>query len=85
MFSCRDATHLASARLDRPLTRRERLSLRFHLLICSACRLYTRQITTLSTLFQARAKSPELPTTDTLSPEAKAKIKTALNTEAHRP
>jgi predicted anti-sigma-YlaC factor YlaD len=85
MLSCRDATHLASARLDRPLTRRERFSLRFHLLICSACRLYNRQIRTLATLFHTRAQNPNLPTPETLSPESKQKIKTTLNAQTPLP
>ena len=43
MLSCRRATALASASLDRPLTWRERAALRTHLLICSHCRRAVRQ------------------------------------------
>jgi predicted anti-sigma-YlaC factor YlaD len=43
MLSCRRATALASASLDRPLTWRERVALRTHLLICSHCRRAQRQ------------------------------------------
>jgi len=42
--SCRRATYLVSASLDRPLTRRERLSLRLHLLVCRHCRRFQAQV-----------------------------------------
>ena len=44
---CDGMTRLASESLDRDLTCLERLALRTHLLYCSACRRYTRQITLL--------------------------------------
>jgi hypothetical protein len=40
---CKEATRLMSLKLDRPLTRRERLSLRLHLAMCGACRRCDRQ------------------------------------------
>jgi len=43
MMMCRRATELMSQRLDRPLTWRERLSLRYHLALCGACRQCNRQ------------------------------------------
>lgn len=43
MLACRRATELASAAMDRPLTRRERVSLRVHLVVCSSCRRATKQ------------------------------------------
>lgn len=42
--SCRRATELLSKRHDAPLTRRERIALRLHLLICGWCRRYGQQI-----------------------------------------
>ncbi|MCK2184521.1 zf-HC2 domain-containing protein [Halomonas getboli] len=47
MMKCKQATRLMSLALDRPLTRSERLSLRFHLAICGACRRCERQFTLL--------------------------------------
>lgn len=47
MLTCRQATHLLSERLDRPLSLRERLNLRVHLLICRGCRNFGRQMTFL--------------------------------------
>ena len=41
---CEGMTRLASESLDRDLGRLERFALRSHLLYCSACRRYLRQI-----------------------------------------
>jgi predicted anti-sigma-YlaC factor YlaD len=41
---CCEATRLASESLDRDLGALDRLALRSHLLCCSACRRYRRQI-----------------------------------------
>ncbi|MDC8802836.1 zf-HC2 domain-containing protein [Halomonas pacifica] len=43
MMMCKRATELMSQRLDRPLRWQERLSLRFHLTLCSACQQCDRQ------------------------------------------
>lgn len=37
MMSCKQATHLLSQQLDRKLSRRETMSLNFHLMMCSGC------------------------------------------------
>lgn len=47
MLSCREATELMSQEQDRPLTLAERLGLRLHILICSACSNYRRQMSVL--------------------------------------
>ncbi|TDO10587.1 zf-HC2 domain-containing protein [Halomonas ventosae] len=47
MMMCKEATRLMSLRQDRPLTFQERLSLRLHLSMCSACRECDRQFTLL--------------------------------------
>ncbi len=38
MLNCRKATRLLSDRLDRPLTLKENVHLKIHLLWCSGCR-----------------------------------------------
>ncbi|MAY69862.1 zf-HC2 domain-containing protein [Halomonas litopenaei] len=43
MMMCKAATRLMSKQLDAPLTARERISLRFHLMLCSACRNCEKQ------------------------------------------
>ncbi|WP_075791323.1 zf-HC2 domain-containing protein [Massilia putida] len=37
MMSCKLATHLLSQQLDRKLSRRETMSLNFHLMMCRGC------------------------------------------------
>lgn len=43
MLNCREATRLLSDRLDRPLSRRQRLALMLHTLMCNACRNFGKQ------------------------------------------
>jgi len=44
MLSCKEATQLMSQKMDRKLPVAERLSLGFHLLICSGCRSFGYQL-----------------------------------------
>lgn len=43
MLNCRQATRLLSDRLEQPLSRRQRLALMLHTLMCSACRSFGKQ------------------------------------------
>jgi hypothetical protein len=47
MMMCKEATRLMSLKQDRPLTLRERLSLRLHLAMCDPCRECDKQFTLL--------------------------------------
>ena len=44
MLNCREVTLLASESLDRKVTLKERIGLRFHLLMCKLCTRYVRQL-----------------------------------------
>lgn len=44
MLNCRQATELMSQEQDRPLNLAERLGLRLHVLICTGCSNYRRQM-----------------------------------------
>ena len=48
MLSCDQATFLMSQRSERPLGLTERLQVRLHVLMCSGCRLFGRQIVVLN-------------------------------------
>lgn len=50
MLNCKDASQLCSEALDRPLGLRERLTLRMHLMMCSGCTQYDRQMAYLRTI-----------------------------------
>lgn len=52
MLTCKDASRLASKALDTPLSWRERWGLRIHLLLCTLCRRYVRELKFLSTAFR---------------------------------
>ena len=53
MLSCHESTRLLSEGQDRPLGLKERLHLRLHLLFCSGCRHFGRQMRVLRDLTRA--------------------------------
>ena len=79
-MACRRATELISASMDRPLTRRERLSLWTHLAICTACRLYRKQLILLREAMRECVDRIEgaLAPGEELSNEARDRIRAAL-------
>lgn len=44
MLNCKNATKLMSKQQDSPLSLRQRVALRLHLLMCSGCRNYEKQM-----------------------------------------
>ncbi|WP_275099678.1 zf-HC2 domain-containing protein [Sedimenticola hydrogenitrophicus] len=44
MLNCKQTTKLLSEKQDRPLSFRERVALRLHLIMCSGCTNYDRQM-----------------------------------------
>jgi len=44
MLNCKEATELMSQRLDRELSMPRKLSLRLHIMMCSGCRNFSRQM-----------------------------------------
>jgi hypothetical protein len=55
MLSCRQVTEVCSTEMDRPLKFGERVSLRTHLLMCTGCRNYRKQMKALRQVMQAYA------------------------------
>jgi hypothetical protein len=83
--SCRDATRMISDALDRPLPLGRRLWLRLHLLLCTPCRRFSKHMKFLRAalrhyLAAERAGRPAVPAA--LSPEARTRIRRALEREA---
>lgn len=44
MLNCKNATKLMSKAQDKPLILKERVALRFHLMMCSGCNNYNKQM-----------------------------------------
>lgn len=55
MLSCKQVTELCSQELDRQLGLGERVSLKTHLMMCSGCSNYRRQLLTLREVARAYA------------------------------
>jgi len=75
-LSCDESSRLVSDRLERPLSRAERLALRLHLMVCARCRKFRRNLNLLRGLLRRRS---DRCLTDTdmlpaLKPDEKARI-----------
>lgn len=44
MLNCKQNTELLSQALDRPITFREKLTMRLHLMMCRGCRNFEKQL-----------------------------------------
>lgn len=55
MLNCEEATRLLSERQDRALSMTERTQLTLHTVMCSGCREFGRQMTTLRDLVRGHA------------------------------
>ena len=56
MLKCIQVTELSSQEMERPLSLREQLSLRAHLVMCSGCSNYRKQMKTLRQVMQVYAQ-----------------------------
>ena len=53
MMNCREATELCSEEMERSLRLREQMSLGAHLMMCSGCTNFRKQMKTLRQVMQA--------------------------------
>ena len=77
LVTCEQATTLALAALDRPLTRGERLRLTCHRLLCAPCRIYKRQLLILRAMLRSLPAAPS-DTTASLPAAARARLRERL-------
>lgn len=56
MLSCREVTEVCSAEMERPLKLGEQLSLRTHLMMCTGCTNFRKQMKALRQVMQAYAE-----------------------------
>ena len=78
MLSCKQASQLLSQSLDRQLLRRELIGLRLHLMLCSMCRRFGRQIIGMRKMVRRLRQQIEHDETVKLSTEAKQRIAQVL-------
>lgn len=82
MLTCQQASELVSQSLDQPLSLKNRFKLKFHLMICSACHRFNRQMGQLRSAILGFVKITEEDESIKLSPEAKAKISQKISSDA---
>jgi len=80
MLSCREATKMMSDGLDRRLTRWQRMQLRLHVMMCSACRAYRHQLELVRALLRRRFSDDPQPTEHEQLPDtARQRIRQRLH------
>jgi hypothetical protein len=77
MLSCKDVTRLISASMDTSLPIGKRIGMRLHLLMCTFCARYERQLLLIHETVKRLVATEETPG-DTLSEEAKVRIRLSL-------
>ena len=86
MFSCQEMSRLISDAMDRTLPLHVRIRMRLHLLICTLCQRYQKQLSLLRDVLRmngAKLNEDDHANTPTLSLEAKARIRQKL--DSHHP
>ena len=79
MLNCKQASQIISQSLDRPLTLRERLALKFHLIICKYCKRFSQQLQTLRVAMNTFVNSIESNNGIEMSSAAKKRIIDMIN------
>ena len=82
MLSCKDVTKLVSESMDRSLPFGKRIGVRLHLLMCKFCARYERQLLLIRETVRrlaATVEAPGEPFGETLSEEAKERIRKSIN------
>ena len=88
MLSCKDVSHAVSESLDEKLPWRKRLSVKTHLLMCTACQQIARQLELLRSaarLYESTREETVHPDSETLSKEAGARIRARLSQAKNDP
>jgi hypothetical protein len=59
MMNCKQATALMSQQMERPLTLKERMALKFHTMMCSGCSNFDHQMHDLRQITRVYAKGSD--------------------------
>jgi predicted anti-sigma-YlaC factor YlaD len=81
MLTCKEASYLASKKLDSELTWRERMGLSLHLTMCKLCRRYIRDVKQFQAFLRRTTKTGQSmwPETVKLPEQSRKRITQALN------
>ena len=74
MLSCKQASRLISQSLDRPLSWRERFSLRLHLVLCDMCTQFRHHLHTMRMAVRQLTRRIEQDESLVLPQEARSRI-----------
>lgn len=77
MLTCKEISTLVSESLDRKLSLRQRMAMRMHLLMCSMCRTYSRQMLVLRKVIR-RAVNADYSREEHLPEDARTRIRQTL-------
>ncbi len=83
MLTCKQASQIISQSLDNPLSRSDRMKLKFHLFICNACTRFNQQLHLIKTVAQRMKHETENDDTIQLTVEAKARVNQAIDSNHH--
>jgi len=85
MLTCKEASLLASKKLDKNLTLRERIEFSLHTAMCGLCRYYAKDLQALHRLMQKMAKRDNtgLIESTKLSEQARERIKQTMSKVLH--
>lgn len=78
MLNCKQISELASRALDEKLTLRQRMSLRMHLLLCSMCRGFARNLRRIQDACsqeRSRLSDDSANAETSISPEARDRLR----------
>lgn len=82
MLSCKDTSVMISRSLDRKLTLQERIGVKIHLMVCSACRRMVKQFELIRDISRQYCATEDSGTeTRQLSGEAVSRIRERLERE----
>ena len=81
MLTCKESSYLASKKLDKKLTLKERIDFSLHTVMCSICRHYAKEINALHKLMQKVGKTGDLvqPENTKLSEQSRERIKQEID------
>ena len=76
--TCKEVTRLASDAMERKLSLRQRIDFKLHLLICSLCMRYVKQLEMMREIAHQHPAKSEAASTTKLPPNSRERMKQAL-------